>query len=55
LFGKHVAEAVGVYSHRHDHVHDAEGEAVPIETDPADASGASVARPRRDDVHQELD
>jgi zinc transport system ATP-binding protein len=53
LFGKHIAEAVGVYSHRHDHVHDAEGEAVPIETDPAVAFAASAARPQRDDVEQE--
>jgi zinc transport system ATP-binding protein len=30
LFGRHVANALAVYEHHHDHVHDASGAAVPV-------------------------
>ncbi len=31
LFGPHVANAIAIYPHRHDHRHDERGEAVPID------------------------
>ena len=31
LFGKHAAESLAVYRHRHDHVHGPEGEILPNE------------------------
>jgi zinc transport system ATP-binding protein len=31
LFGRRAAEAMAVYTHRHDHAHDASGRAVPLE------------------------
>jgi len=33
LFGRHVAEALAVYTHQHDHAHDAAGEVIPLEHD----------------------
>ena len=30
LFGKHAAESLAVYTHKHDHVHGSEGEILPI-------------------------
>ncbi len=30
LFGRHVAEALAVYTHEHDHAHDASGEVIPL-------------------------
>jgi zinc transport system ATP-binding protein len=33
LFGRQVAEVVALYAHSHDHVHDAEGNPVPLDED----------------------
>ena len=40
LFGRHVAEALAVYTHEHDHAHDAAGEVIPL-TDGNDVSAAA--------------
>ena len=44
LFGRHVAEALAVYTHQHDHAHDAAGEVIPLEGQAHDA-------PRRSHSH----
>ena len=33
LFGRQVAEALAVYTHQHDHAHDAAGEVIPLDQD----------------------
>ena len=35
LFGKHAAESLAVYTHKHDHVHGPVGEILPIEPEEA--------------------
>ncbi len=35
LFGKHAAESLAVYTHKHDHVHGPDGEILPVEVEEA--------------------
>lgn len=47
LFGRRAAEVLAVYSHQHDHRHDAAGQPVPLRAAPAAGEGDSASRRER--------
>ena len=48
LFGKQVADVVGVYAHSHDHAHDADGYPVPLDEAQSNKKIAAAARGGRE-------
>lgn len=44
LFGRNVAEALAVYTHRHDHHHDAGGDVIPLRAEDSTTASATSER-----------